>query len=432
MVEHFIITLKQIVVNPKIVISKVDIISATEKQRLTFNFNDTQTEYPKHKTILNLFEEQVQTPDQIAVRHGDEYITYNSLNRKANQLARVLRTKGVNPGAIVGMVVEHSLETIIGILSLIKSGCAYLPLDPEYPEERIAYILSKSRVNILLTLSTLKKKVSFNGEIINLDQTGLYQGNEYNLGLDHRSENLVYIIYTSGSTGAPKGVMVSHRALLNYIWWARKVYLNDEKEIFPLYSSISFDLTVTSIFLPLITGNEIIIYNGDDKASLIMNVFADKKATIVKLTPSHLYLITAMEINQTSVRELIVGGEELKTSLAETIYRKFQGKVKIYNEYGPTESTVGCTLYQYMPTKDIFDALPIGRPASNVEIYIMDKNLNMTAIGVKGEIYIAGEGLALGYIGQPGLTAEKFIPPSNRTGKKDVLFRRCRAMVSGW
>ncbi|NIM15667.1 MAG: amino acid adenylation domain-containing protein [Candidatus Aminicenantes bacterium] len=226
----------------------------------------------------------------------------------------------------------------------------------------------------------------------------------------NKSGDLAYILFTSGSTGRPKGVMVEHQGLVNYIWWATKEYVKNEKVNFPLYTSLSFDLTVTSIFTPLITGNTIIVYEAGDKEALVGKIIDDNKVDIIKLTPSHLKLIRENKLERNSrIKRLIVGGEELGTQLARDIHSNFGRDIEIYNEYGPTETVVGCMIYKFDPHRDNRHSVPIGLPLANTRIYILDKNQRPLPPGVEGEIYISGDGVARGYLNKPQLTWEIFI-----------------------
>jgi amino acid adenylation domain-containing protein len=234
------------------------------------------------------------------------------------------------------------------------------------------------------------------------------------------SHNLAYIIYTSGSTGRPKGVMVEHRGLVNYIWWAAKKYIKKGKVNFPFYSSISFDLTVTSIFTPLITGNTIVIYGAKDKELLMDKIIDDNRVGLIKLTPSHLKLIREkkIDVNSSIIKRLIVGGENFEVSLARDIYDNFGGRIEIYNEYGPTEAVVGCMIYRFDPERDNGESVSIGIPIDNIRIYILDKYLNPVPIGVLGEISIGGDGLARGYLNSYDSTCEKFVENPFIPGQK--------------
>ncbi|HDX9649186.1 TPA: amino acid adenylation domain-containing protein, partial [Bacillus cereus] len=388
-------------------VNQLEILSKEEKHYFLNEFNETKVEYPKEKTIHRLFEEQVErTPNKVAVVFDKQQLTYKELNEKSNQIARILQNKGVQPDTVVGIMLERSLEMIIGIMGILKSGAAYLPIDPEYPEERIKYIVEDSGTNIILTKG--KDAVRLSKEIVFLDEEYNHYSTE-NIKVTSNTNNLAYMIYTSGSTGMPKGTMLKQRGLVNYITWANKEYIKGEALDFALYSSFSFDLTITSLFTPLISGNKIVIYNNDGDEPIIRKIFKDNRVGIVKLTPSHLRLIRDIDNSNSSIKRLIVGGEDLKTELAREISKSFNHNVEIYNEYGPTETTIGCMIYKYSLNDDKHISVPIGKPIDNVQIYILDDNQNILPVGIEGELYISGDGVATGYLNRPELTAEKFI-----------------------
>ena len=407
---------RQIIENENMKIKDIKVISKKEIESLVVKYNDTKASYDKEKTIYELFEEQVKkTPYDIAVNFEDETLTYKELNNKANYLAKVLREKGVRNNTIVGIMLEPSKEMIIGIMAILKAGGAYMPIDPKYPNERKEYMLQNSKAELLI----VKEKVNFNfsKEIITINEKEI-DTLEENLKAISGPEDLVYIIYTSGSTGRPKGVMIKERGLVNYITWASKNYLRGDKLDFPLYSSFAFDLTVTSIFTPLVTGNSIRIYFEKDNEILIRRIFEENKVGIVKLTPAHLNLIKDMNNKESSIKRLIVGGEDLKVQLAKEIDESFGHDIEIYNEYGPTETVVGCMIHKYDPKNDTSASVPIGIPADNVQIYILDENMNAVPYGVKGEMYIGGDGVAKGYLNNPELTAKSFIDNPYSKGEK--------------
>ncbi|UCH93174.1 MAG: amino acid adenylation domain-containing protein [Candidatus Aminicenantes bacterium] len=407
-------------------ISDISILSEAETRQLLFDFNDTRANTPSDKTIHQLFEEQVErSPGHTALIGTAEdspggspqrrpEITYQALNERANQLAQVLRDKGIIAETIAAVWLDRSIELITAVLAVLKAGGAYLPIDIEYPADRINYLLEDSHTKLLLTGAAFSDKVKFAGPIINAEDDELYRGQGTNPEPLSCADNLAYVIYTSGTTGKPKGVMIEHGAVVNYVWWAAKTYVNSEKNNgetinFPLYSSISFDLTVTSIFTPLITGNAIVVYKGREKEFLIEQIIEENRVGVIKLTPSHLYVIKYMSIDQSDIRCFIVGGEELETQIAREIDTRFGGNVDIYNEYGPTEAAVGCVCYKFEPAADNGRSVPIGVPTDNVQIYVMDRNLKPVPLGVCGEIYISGDGVARGYLNSVELTAEKFI-----------------------
>ncbi|WP_197235491.1 non-ribosomal peptide synthetase, partial [Brevibacillus laterosporus] len=367
LVQQFFIIIETIIHHPTSKIADISLLREEEKNYILSVCNNTQADYPREKLIHQLFEEQAaRTPEQVAVIWEGEQLTYQELNETSNQLAYFLREKGVTADSVVSIMAEHSLELVVGILAILKAGATYLPIDPDYPEDRIQYLLEDSQTTILLTQQKFSTKCTFNKEIFYLDNQELYQGSTANLEHINDMYDLAYIIYTSGSTGNPKGAMITHQGLVNYIWWARKVYVQNETVHFPLYSSISFDLTVTSIFTPLVSGNTIYIYSGEDKVQVIQDILTDNKVGIIKLTPTHLKLIEEFDGTNSNVRRFIVGGESLHTQLASKIDRNFGGNVQIMNEYGPTETVVGCMLYVFDPNNTSQNSVPIGVPADNV------------------------------------------------------------------
>jgi len=412
MSDSFTTILEQICNSVDQKITTLDIVSKKEKKWLLHEYNNTKTKYPKEKNVIELFENQVvENPTAIAIEYDNQTFSYSELNKKANILAHKLREKGVKPNKVVGIMMDRSLEVIVSFLGVNKAGGAYVPIDPEYPSDRIEYILENSETDILLTKKEFSEEINYNGEkiLIDFSDTELFSGNEENPKKITAENDLVYLIYTSGSTGKPKGVMLTHQGLTNYICWAQKVYLKGEKLVFPLYSSISFDLTVTSIFTPLTSGCKIVIYSDADKSMTISRIVRDKKAEIVKLTPTHLKIMENEDLQNSTIKRLIVGGEELQSNLAKRIDIAFGGKIEILNEYGPTETVVGCMIHEYNPKTDIRPAVPIGVPADNARIYLLDKNLNLVPKGVVGEMYIAGDGVAKGYMNRPDITAERFL-----------------------
>lgn len=410
----------QIIMNPSGKLVNLEILYNTERKKLLYDFNTTETEYPKDKTIYQLFEEQVKkAPDKVAISFNNVELTYKELNQKSNQLARYLVRKGVGAETIVGLLTTHSIETVIGILGILKAGGAYLPIDHAYPIDRVSYMLEDSGSRILLTNIEFLESAGFNGEVINLCNRDLYLDDDSNLRCASKPNNLVYVIYTSGSTGEPKGTMIEHQCLVNYIWWAKKMYVRNENEVFPLYSSLAFDLTVTSIFTPLSSGSKIIVYDETSNDEYVLfRIIKENEASIIKLTPSHLSLLKDMDNRNSSVRRLIVGGEDLKVSLAKDIHKSFGGNVEIFNEYGPTETVVGCMIHKYDYESDTMISVPIGTPADNVQIYVLDKKLKLVPSTTVGEMYISGDGVARGYLNRPDLTREKFVDNPFMRGKR--------------
>ncbi|MEW4058621.1 amino acid adenylation domain-containing protein [Bacillus siamensis] len=409
--RHYTGILNSLVEQPEMTLSAVPMLSETERHQLLTECNDTKTPYPHKETVTRWFEKQAaQRPDHAAVIFGNEQYTYRQLNERANQLARTLRIKGVQADQFVAILSPHCLELIVGILAVLKSGGAYVPIDPEYPEDRIQYMLRDSKAEVVLTLQSLQDQLPYDGDVVLLDEESSYHEDRSNLESDSNVHDLAYMIYTSGSTGNPKGVLIEHQGLANYIWWAKEVYVKGEKTNFPLYSSISFDLTVTSIFTPLATGNTIVVFDGEDKSTVLSEIIKDTRIDMIKLTPAHLHVIKEMNIaGGTAIRKMIVGGENLSTRLAKSVSEQFKGRLDIFNEYGPTEAVVGCMIYHFDAERDKREFVPIGTPAANTDIYVADASRNLVPVGVIGEMYISGPGVARGYWNRPDLTAEKFI-----------------------
>ncbi|MCY8499542.1 amino acid adenylation domain-containing protein [Bacillus atrophaeus] len=430
--RHYTHILDSLVKEPEMSLSSVPMLSDIERHHLLMEFNDTEAPYPNDETVCQWFEKQAeQRPDHEAVIFGNERYTYRQLNERANQLARTLRTKGVHADRFVAIICPHHIELIVGILAVLKSGGAYVPIDPEYPEDRIQYMLKDSEAEIVLTQHHLQNQLTYDGDVVLLDEESSYHGDRSNLEPISDTHDLAYMIYTSGSTGNPKGVLIEHRGLANYIWWAKEVYVKGEKTNFPLYSSVSFDLTVTSIFTPLVTGNTVIVYDGEDKSAVLSTIMQDPRIDMIKLTPAHLHVLKEMNIaDKTTIRKMIVGGENLSTRLAHSISEQFKGRLDIFNEYGPTETVVGCMIYRYDAKQDRREFVPIGTAAANTNIYVADASRNLVPIGVPGEIYISGAGVARGYWNRPDLTAEKFVDnpytPGTKMYKSGDLAKRLR------
>ncbi|MCU0290113.1 MAG: amino acid adenylation domain-containing protein, partial [Acidobacteria bacterium] len=342
-----------------------------------------------------------------ALVYKDQHLTYRELNRQTNRLARLLRKKGVQPDGIVGLMISRSPDMIIAMLGILKAGGAYLAIDKDVPMNRITAILEDSGVTLLIT--DLERMG--NAQAVMFEELKKIFAGEPGLNLPpvNHVKNLAYVIFTSGSSGKPKGVMVEHRGLVNYTCWAAQQYVKNERVNFPLYTPVSFDLTVTSIFTPLITGNAIIVLGEEEKELVIDKIIENTNIGVIKLTPAHLTMMRGKKIGSHShVRRLIVGGEQLESSLARDITGSFAGDIEIYNEYGPTEAVVGCMIHRFNPLEDQGESVPIGSPIHNAQIYILDKDLHPVPDGVSGEIFIGGHCLARGYLNNPGLTSEKF------------------------
>ncbi|MDR2045174.1 MAG: amino acid adenylation domain-containing protein [Clostridium sp.] len=361
------------------------------------------------ENLVDMFDTQAEeTPERIAVQCGEELLSYQELRKRAEGIAAFLEEKGVRPDELTAVIMRHSLMSAAVIMGILKSGGAFLPIDPSWPGERIEFILKDAAVRIVLHDHPAP---TVRNEGVCLYDFRELQGYEA-AGFTRRkiaAETLAYCIYTSGSTGKPKGVMIEHRNIANYISWAKDTYVTEEREVFPLYSSFAFDLTMTSIFTPLVSGGKILVYEGEESEYVLYRIVRENLCTVVKLTPAHLKLLRAMETQHSDIRKFIVGGDDLKTALAKEIHRLFQGRAAIYNEYGPTEASVGCMIHQFDPEKEIGESVPIGKPIRNTRIFILDKDDHPVPPDVTGNLYIEGAGLARGYLNRKELTEHSFL-----------------------
>lgn len=418
LLDAFITDRYQLILNPSI-------LSQAEKIKLVFDFNKADHFPDAPVDVLLLIAEQLKiAPSSIAVYYKNQEISYGELNEKANSLANYLLGKGIKPSNCIALYLSRSADLIVGILATLKIGAAYIPIATDYPEERIRFIIHDAAVSLVLTTShRVHNLFGIAAPIVALDveQSKITSsGSEPPAGLEIDGRLPAYIMYTSGSTGRPKGVVISRNSLSYYISWAKSRYIGGLKPQMPLFTSIGFDLTVTSIYLPLISGGNIVIYeeqgNGPDLS--LLDVIEHKNLNIIKLTPSHLRLLVGKDYSNSSIKKMIVGGEDFKTNLAAKILQSFGTALEIYNEYGPTEATVGCIVHRFEHEKDFSASVPIGKPAPMTEAYILDERLNPVAEGVPGELYVSGPGISDGYKNLPHLTEERFVINPFKEGEK--------------
>lgn len=420
---HFLTLVESAVGNPKSLVSKLEILTEAECTQLLSDFNRTAVASPLEKCIYELFEEQVaRTPDRVAVVFEAERVTYAQLNARANQLAHYLRERGVGADVCAGLCVERSLEMIIGMLGILKAGGAYAPLDPEQPRARLQYQLDELDTPVLLTQKKLLARLpEFAGEVICLDESTsrLEDGASTNPERRTGPQHLAYVIYTSGSTGLPKGVAVTQRNLVNYsIFICRKLQSDElrahESLHFATVSTITADLGNTCIFPSLISGGclHVLSYEVAMNAEMLAGYLYQHPIDVLKIVPSHLGgLLNSQETANILPRKfLILGGEALSFNLLERI-SKLGGACKLINHYGPTESTVGSLTFDYSSEafKAVASTVPIGRPIANTQVYILNAAMQPQPVGVAGELYIGGDGLARGYLKKCEQTAEKFV-----------------------
>jgi amino acid adenylation domain-containing protein len=438
MARHLQSVLSAIVANPQEQVARLPILTASEQHQLLVEWNSTHKHYDLSFCLHQLFEEQVQrTPDAVAVTFEEQQLTYQELNERANQLAGYLRKLGVKPDVLVGICVERSLEMVVGLLGILKAGGAYVPFDPEYPQERLAYMLADSQVSVLLTQESLidrlfplpprsqreagnafmeaepgNEKVGNFKQVILLDTDWKKLSGEQKTNLENlvRPENLAYVIYTSGSTGKPKGAMNTHQGICNRLLWMQDAYQLTETDRVLQKTPFSFDVSVWEFFWALITGAGLVIAKpgGHRDRDYLVNLIAREQITTLHFVPSMLQVfLESRNLEQcSSLQRVICSGEALPVDLQEKFFQRLG--CELHNLYGPTEAAIDVTFWQCQ-RQNYLKTVPIGHPIANTQIYILDSHLQPVPIGVTGEIYIGGVGVARGYLNREELTAERFI-----------------------
>ncbi|MFC2146043.1 amino acid adenylation domain-containing protein [Acidobacteriota bacterium] len=430
-IRYFQQIISRVLQDPHQKIADIEIISREEKQQILYEFNDTRAVYPEEKTIHLLFAEQVNNiPDHIAVigqtpgaiNELPLQITYKELNEKSHQLAHLLREKGVKSDTIVGIMVKRSVEMIIGIFGILKVGGAYLPIVPDFPGERINYMLADSVAKILLTTLDLSKGIKFEKEIIYLSDAINRVPTPHHLSF-HLSQpsDLAYIIYTSGSTGKPKGVMIQHRSVINRLHWMQRAYPIDGIDVILQKTTVTFDVSVWELFWWSFYGARLCLLGpGEEKdPAAIIETLVRHRVTTMHFVPSMLnafldYLdnedpAVGLRLSTLALKQVFASGEALTVHQVERFNRllnKSSGPLLV-NLYGPTEATVDVSYFNCSPGVP-YERIPIGRPIDNIQLYIIDKHNRLLPIGISGGLCIAGIGLARGYLNKPGLNAEKF------------------------
>jgi amino acid adenylation domain-containing protein len=401
-------------------------LSEADRHRILFEWNHTQADFPNVCTH-ELFEQRAASnPTATAVIFEGQRLTYHELNENANKVAHYLRGRGVRPGDLVGVSLYRSPLMVIGLLGVWKAGAAYVPLDPTYPADRLAFMVEDAALHSLLV--DAKAKPLFPGAgnkliCLTSDWAAIEREKQENPDSGAKPSDLAYVIYTSGSTGKPKGALIEHRGLVNYLWWAIQAYGVEEGSSAPVHSSISFDLSVTSLYPALLAGGEVELLPEDVGAqSLLANLRQAKTRSLVKITPAHLEILTQQaNLNEARAmtRVFVIGGENL-TAESLQFWREAAPETRLINEYGPTETVVGCCIYEVRREDPQNGSVPIGRPIANTELYVLDEMRQPVAVGTMGELYIGGVGVARGYLNRPELTQERFLPDpfSGRPGAR--------------
>jgi amino acid adenylation domain-containing protein len=415
MQSHFVALLKSITTDPKTQIGELEMLSSEEQTQLLETFNQTKKSYPQDQTIVELFEQQVKrSPQATAIIFEDQILSYQELNEKSNQLAHYLKAKGVKPETLVPICLERSVEMMIGILGILKSGGAYVPIDPQYPQDRMAYMLNDCNSAFLLTTEKHTIKSQNVIQQINL-KTTWKQIESYpnsNLKSEAKLKNLAYVIYTSGSTGKPKGVMNQHSGLLNRLLWAQDYYKLSVEDKVLQKTTFCFDVSVWELLWPLISGSQLIFAKpeGHKDQQYLKQIIEEQKITMLHFVPSMLEVFLT-DINPSecpSLKKVLTSGEALKPSQVKLFKEKLPG-TELHNLYGPTEAAIDVTYWSLPEKKKKIKLVPIGKPVSNTQILILNSANKLVPVGCEGEIHIGGIQVARGYLNNETLTKEKFI-----------------------
>ena len=408
MIGHFQTLLRSAVSKPDCRLCELELLTKAERNQILVAWNRTRRDYPRGKRLHELFEEQVErTPESVAVVYESQELSYRELNRRANRLASYLRSLGVGPEVVVGLCLDRSVEMVVGLLGVLKSGGGYLPLDPGHPPERLSYILEDGQASVLLGLSKNAEKLRVaTAQLICLDDEEILRGHQddENLQTGATAENLAYVIYTSGSTGQPKGVMVSHEGLCNMVGQQAYAFGVSGHDRVLQFAPLNFDASAFEIFMALSYGATLCLENRERlrTTSGLHEVLRSKTIDVVVLPPAVLAMLDEEGLSE--VGAIISAGEVCSSQIVD----RWAGGRRLFNAYGPTEGSVWTTLLECEAGR--YHQPPIGRPIGNAQLYMLDRRLEATPVGVTGELFIGGTGLARGYLRRPGQTGEKFIP----------------------
>jgi amino acid adenylation domain-containing protein/non-ribosomal peptide synthase protein (TIGR01720 family) len=423
MQSHFVALLKSITTDPKTQIGELEMLRSEEQTQLLETFNQTKKSYPQDQTIIELFEQQVKrSPQATAIIFEDQILSYQELNEKSNQLAHYLKAKGVKPETLVPICLERSVEMMIGILGILKSGGAYVPIDPQYPQDRMAYMLNDCKSHFVISREALLAG-SLNDpslEIIDVNKEEIQKCASENLDHKVKAENLAYIIYTSGSTGNPKGVMIEHRSLVNVVKCQSDFFQIEDKDRVLQFFNYCFDASVLQIFMTLLNGAALVLFKEglQLRKEEFEQFVVDQNITRLQTTPGFLENLTLDA--PTSLKSVIVGGDICKSNLSNYWQKRFD----FFIEYGPTETTVAAISYKSPKgSADAIKPLPIGKGLANLEIYILNENQKLQPLGVAGEICIGGVQVARGYLNNKELTSLNFIPNPFKEDAEELIYK---------
>ncbi|MEM9439838.1 MAG: amino acid adenylation domain-containing protein [Pseudomonadota bacterium] len=418
--DHFVVVLNAMLDNFDQPIDAVPIVTESERVAHLKTYNRAASVGVGEETVLSLFRKAVlSSADVPAVIFGEETLTFAAMNDWSDAIAAELTAMGVRPGAIVGVHMRRSMAYPVAVLGVMKTGAAFLPLESHLPQDRLSYMVADSDVAAIVADPSLIHRLEGQASPVLEVDAPPCRTSETAFRIADPTD-MAYVIYTSGSTGQPKGVEVEHGALAAYLTWAGSVYGRNRAVSMPLFTAIGFDLTLTSLFLPLISGGSVVVYQepleGGDLS--VLDVFDEDRVDIVKLTPAHLALVAEHAGPPQTIRTLILGGEDLRTQLATRALDRLGRDIAIFNEYGPTEAVIGCMVHRFEPGDDTGVSVPIGAPADGMRIYVLDAGMNPVPQGVPGEVFIGGNRLARGYVGREDLTDERFIDDPFHAGER--------------
>ena len=427
MVEHWKRLLEGMAEGSWRSVDELEMLSSEEREQVLEGWNRTERAYGAGECVHGLFEQQVErSPLSVALVSGEQELSYGELNRRANQLGHYLQELGVGPEVRVGLCVERSVEMVVGLLGILKAGGVYVPLDPSYPTERLGYMLEDTAAPVLLTQARLSGLFPFyEGRLVQLDEdwAGISSRSPVNVPITVTGQNAVYVIYTSGSTGTPKGVIVSHESLCNRLAWMESVYEIERTDRVLQKTSIGFDVSVWEFLWPLSEGAVLFVapVGVQREPGILSKVIRESSISILHFVPSMLSSVLQGGFleNSNNIRHVICSGESLSPAVAEEFYRQCSG-CRLHNLYGPTEAAIDVTFWEC--SADSSGSVPIGRPIGNARMYVLDGEMRPVPVGVRGELYIGGAGVARGYLNRADLTAERFVPDPFH-GRGERLYR---------